>query len=55
MVLGGYRLRRRKIRKDQLSRDEAIKIVEKYDGRCSDQIISRYCMYVGISISEFWK
>lgn len=38
-----------------LSRDDAIKLVEKYDGVCSDRIIHRYCDYVGIEPNEFWQ
>jgi N-acetyl sugar amidotransferase len=43
-----------RIRSGLLSRDEAIEITEKYDGLCSDKIISRYAKYVGISVSTFW-
>ncbi len=44
-----------KIRSGIISRDEAIKIVKKYDGLCSDEIIERFCSYVNISISDFWN
>ena len=43
-----------KIRAGLMSRAEAIGIVEKYDGLCSDKIIRSYSDYVGISVSEFW-
>ena len=43
-----------KIRSGQLSRNDAIAIVKKYDGVCSDEIISRFSAYVGISRQEFW-
>ena len=43
-----------KIRSGQMSRNDAIAIVKKYDGVCSDEIISRFCAYVGISRQEFW-
>ena len=36
-----------------ISRDEGIKIVERYDGICSDAIIDKYCQYVNISTSHF--
>jgi N-acetyl sugar amidotransferase len=42
------------IRQGLISRNEAIKIVEKYDGICGDNIINSYCKYVGISVKEFW-
>jgi len=43
-----------KIRSGTLTRNEAIKIVEKYDHICDDSIIKKYCNYVNISVSEFW-
>jgi N-acetyl sugar amidotransferase len=43
------------IRLGEISRDEGIEIVKKYDGVCDDSIISSYCSYVGIDIKEFWK
>jgi len=44
-----------KIRKKLLTRQEGIKIVEKYDGVCDDSIIRDYCNYVGITQKEFWN
>jgi N-acetyl sugar amidotransferase len=43
-----------RIRLGILSRNDAIKIAEKYDGLCSDKIISNYAKYVGITVSSFW-
>lgn len=43
------------IRLGQITRDEGIKIVEKFDGVCHNNIIQRYCDYVQISVEEFWK
>ncbi len=43
------------IRNNSLSREEAIKIVEKYDGIYDINIIKKFCKYVNISISEFWN
>ena len=42
------------IRNGRMSRDEAIKIAEIYDGQCGDEIIERFCRYIEISIQEFW-
>jgi N-acetyl sugar amidotransferase len=42
------------IRAGAITRDNAIPVVEKYDGVCSDEIIGRYCAYVGIGPEEFW-
>ena len=44
-----------KIRNGSMSREDAIEIVRKYDGICSDRIISKFSKYVGISVSEFWE
>ena len=44
-----------KIRQGLITREEGIKIVEKYDGVCHDSIINSYCKYVNIDIDEFWK
>lgn len=43
-----------KIRKKQISREEGISIVNKYDGVCDDSIILSFCNYVNISKEEFW-
>ena len=43
-----------RIRNKILTRDEAITLVEKYDGVCDNSIILRYCNYVNISVVEFW-
>lgn len=44
-----------RIRLGVMTRDQAIKLVEKYDGICDDSIIDSYCNYVGISKTEFWN
>jgi N-acetyl sugar amidotransferase len=44
-----------KIRQKLLSREEAIKIADKYDGVCDDYIIDNFCKYVGITCTEFWN
>ena len=38
-----------------LSRDEAIELVKKYDGKCSEKYIEKFCEYIEISIDDFWK
>ena len=43
------------IRLEKISRDDGIKIVQRYDGVCDDKIIESYCKYVEISVKEFWK
>jgi len=43
------------IRKNIITRVEAIAIVDKYDGVCGDKIISNFSKYVGITVTEFWN
>jgi len=43
------------IRLGDISRNKGIEIVKKYDGVCDDSIISSYCRYVGIDVTEFWE
>ena len=42
------------IRLGRISRKEGIKIVTKYDGRCSSKLIKSFSDFIGISIDEFW-
>ncbi len=42
------------IREGRLSREEAIKLVEQYDGKCDARYIRRFCEYIGITVEEFW-
>lgn len=44
-----------KLRVGELTREQGIAIVEKYDGICGDEIIEKYCRYVGISSEKFWE
>lgn len=43
------------IRAGKVTLKDAIKIVEQYDGLCSDRIIRSFSDYVGISELEFWN
>ncbi len=43
------------IRRGELTREEGIKIVEKYDGCCSDEYIETFCNYIDISKETFWE
>jgi N-acetyl sugar amidotransferase len=42
------------IRNGRLTREEAIKLVEKFDGKCGENYIESFCDYIGISITDFW-
>ena len=43
------------IRDGSITREMGIKLVEQYDGVCSDSIIHGYCNYVGITTDTFWE
>ena len=43
------------IRFDGLSRDEGKQLVNKYDGKVSDDIIKKFCFYLEITVEEFWS
>lgn len=43
------------IRLGRISRDDAIKLVVKYDSSCSDEFISTFIDYIGISKEDFWE
>jgi len=43
------------IRDGRLTRNEAIELVKKYDGKCSEAYIEKFCNYIGISQKEFWS
>ena len=42
------------IRQGKISRDDAIKLVEKYDGKCDPKYIRSFCKFIDISKNEFW-
>ena len=43
------------LRDGLITRNKAIELVLKYDGKCSEKYISDFCSYVGITLDEFWK
>ena len=43
------------IRLGTMTRDEAIDLVLKYDGKCAPRYIQRFCEYLEISEEEFWE
>jgi N-acetyl sugar amidotransferase len=43
------------IRLGRISRDNAIKLVEKFDDAHDEKYIQDYCDYLGISVADFWK
>ena len=43
------------IRLGTISREEAVDLVRKFDGRCSQKIIRSFCDYLEISEHQFWE
>lgn len=43
------------IRLGQITREDAIMVVEKYDGACSRDYIKDFCEYLNISEVQFWE
>ena len=42
------------INQNLMTRKEGIKLINKYDGKCSDKYILNFCKYVEISLNDFW-
>jgi N-acetyl sugar amidotransferase len=45
----------KQIRTGEITRDEAILRVKKWDGYCDEKYIKICCDYMGISVEEFWR
>ncbi|MCB2297183.1 N-acetyl sugar amidotransferase [Clostridium tagluense] len=43
------------IREGRLIREEAVWLVNEYDGKCGEQYIKDFCDYIEISVDEFWE
>lgn len=43
------------IREGRLTREDAIWLVNEYDGKCGEKYIKEFCDYIEISVEEFWK
>jgi N-acetyl sugar amidotransferase len=43
------------INSGMMSREEGLELVRKYDGRCDSVFVGRFCRYLGIEESEFWR
>lgn len=43
------------IRAGKITRQEAIAIVEAFDGKCSDKYIESFCQYIDITPEDFWR
>ena len=43
------------IREGRITREEGFELVRKYDGKCGEQYIKKFCDYIGITQDEFWR
>ena len=43
------------IQHGRMTREEGIKLVKEYDGKCGDAYIKKFCDYVEIDEKEFWN
>ena len=43
------------IREGRLTRDDAIWLINEYDGKCGKQYIDEFCKYIEITEEEFWN
>jgi len=43
------------IRNGRLSREDAIRLAQLYDGKCSEDCIESFSNYIGISVRDFWE
>ncbi len=43
------------IREGKITREEAIELVKKYDGKCGSKYIKDFCNYINITTDEFWS
>jgi hypothetical protein len=43
------------LRAGKISREKAIDLVKKFDGKCHDRYIASFCDFIGISVDVFWK
>lgn len=43
------------IRNGRMTREEGIRLNEKYDGKCADHYIESFSRYIGITVEEFWR
>jgi N-acetyl sugar amidotransferase len=43
------------IRNGLITREEAVELVSKFDGNCSDKYIKSFSDYIGITVEQFWQ
>ena len=43
------------IREKRISRGDGIELVKRFDGKCAQKYIKKFCKYIGIDQKEFWE
>ncbi len=43
------------IRAGEITREEALDVARRLDGKCAPRYIKRFCSYIGVSEEEFWE
>jgi len=43
------------MRESRITREEGIELVRKFDGKCAESYIKKFCDYIEISVEEFWN
>jgi len=43
------------VRAGVMSREEAIELARKYDGKCAHRYLKAFCDYIGVDEDEFWQ
>ena len=43
------------IRARRITREEAIELVKRFDGKCGEHYLKAYCDGIGIALNEFWR
>jgi len=43
------------LREKRITRNEAINLVLKYDGKCNEKYVKIFCDFIDISVDEFWS
>lgn len=39
----------------QMTREEGLELIKKYDGKCAPIYVKKYCKYLGITEEKFWR
>lgn len=43
------------VRNGYMTREEAVELARRYDGKCGQKYIDKFCSFLDISVTEFWE